>query len=98
MKKISFELKDLIKKMLVPAKNRITIDKIFQHPWVKAAELNKANIRLNYGKIINFSKYSKLKTFAVSYLASQMPSKEISKLGVMFKEIDLNHDGYISTE
>ena len=75
MKHVSADLKDLIKKILVPANERITMEQIFQHPWMKAAELSKANLRLNFGKIINFSKYSKLKTFAVSYIASQMPGK-----------------------
>lgn len=75
MKKISSELKDLIKRMLVPAKERISIKEIFDHPWMKQEQINKSLLKLNFGKIINFSKYSKLKTFAVSYIASQLPSK-----------------------
>jgi Ca2+-binding EF-hand superfamily protein len=27
-----------------------------------------------------------------------MPGKEIEKLGNLFKQIDLNHDGYLTTE
>ena len=77
MKHISGELKNLIKKMLVPAKVRITIEEIFNHPWMKADEVNKVQLKLNFGKIISFTKYSKLKTFTVSFIASQMPGKEI---------------------
>lgn len=34
MKNISSELKDLIKKILVPEKQRISIDQILNHPWM----------------------------------------------------------------
>lgn len=34
MKKISVELKDLIKRILQPEANRLTIDQIYQHPWM----------------------------------------------------------------
>lgn len=65
---------------------------------MKAEEVNKVQLKLNFGKIISFTKYSKLKTFTVSFIASQMPGKEIEKLGAIFKQIDLNNDGFISTE
>ena len=60
---------------------------------MKAEEVNKVQLKLNFGKIISFTKYSKLKTFTVSFIASQMPGKEIEKLGAIFKQIDLNNDG-----
>ena len=52
---------------------------------------------------MNYSKYSKvfindmkLKKYAVAFIASQMPSKDIEKLGAIFKQIDTNHDGFIT--
>lgn len=74
MKLISIECKDLIRRMLKPQDERISIKEIFDHPWMNT-ELKKAKLKLNYGKIINFAKYSKLKTFAVSYIASQLSGK-----------------------
>lgn len=34
MKKISASLKDLIGKILQPEDKRLTIDQIYQHPWM----------------------------------------------------------------
>ena len=34
----------------------------------------------------------------MSYIASQMPQKEIEKLAALFKQIDTNHDGFLSME
>ena len=35
MAKISSNLKNLIKLMLVPANKRITLDQIYEHPWMR---------------------------------------------------------------
>jgi hypothetical protein len=37
MNKISSELKDLIKKILVPADKRISVDEVLKHPWMTGA-------------------------------------------------------------
>ena len=104
MENISAELKDLIFRMMQPKDKRITIEQIYEHPWMKAP-LTKNALKLNFGKIINFSKFSKvsylftqLKTFAVTAIASQLSGKEIEKLGALFRQIDTNHDGVISTQ
>jgi Ca2+-binding EF-hand superfamily protein len=34
----------------------------------------------------------------VTYIASQLPGKEIEKLGNLFRQVDLNHDGFITTK
>jgi len=43
-----------------------------------------------------FANFSKMKAIAVSYIASQISEKEIEKLGSIFREMDINHDGYIT--
>ena len=53
-------------------------------------------LKLNFGKLANFSKFSKMKTLAVTYIASQLSDKEIEKLSTLFRQIDLNHDGFLS--
>jgi len=34
-------------------------------------------MKLNFSKLANFSKFSKMKTLAVTFIASQLPEKEI---------------------
>lgn len=67
------------------------------------AEIESKPLKLNFKKIMGYSKYSKvtinlikLKKYAVAFIASQMPSKSIEKLGTIFKQIDTNHDGFIT--
>ena len=55
-------------------------------------------MKLNFNKMSNFSKFSKLKTLAVTYIASQLPEKDIEKLGALFKQIDANHDGFLTVD
>lgn len=43
MSSISMLLKDLLKKMLRPAKDRISIDDIYKHPWM-TVKLNKMSL------------------------------------------------------
>lgn len=76
MKKVSLELKDLISKILQPEQTRLKIDQIYQHPWMNM-NLEKPDAKVSLSRIINFSKYSKLKTFAASCIAAQMTGKEI---------------------
>jgi hypothetical protein len=41
---------------------------------------------------------SQLKTISVAYIASQVPEKQIHDLGLLFKQIDTNCDGFITIE
>lgn len=94
---VSLLLKDLIKKMLKPAKERITIEEIYKHPWMNM-KISRAPITIDFKTIANFTKFSKIKTIAATYLASQMTAKETENLERMFKVLDENHDGYLSMD
>lgn len=59
MKGVSDSLKDLISKILVPEDNRITIDGIFAHPWMKE-DIERKPLKLNFRKMVNYTKYSKV--------------------------------------
>lgn len=74
MANISMLLKDLLKKILRPAKERITIDEIYKHPWMNV-KLNKIPISIDFKIMASFSKFSKIKAIAATYLASQMTAK-----------------------
>lgn len=71
MNNVSLLLKDLLKKMLKPAIERITIEEIYRHPWM-TVKVNKAPISIDFKMMANFSKFSKIKVIAATYLASQM--------------------------
>jgi serine/threonine protein kinase len=96
-KHLSAEVKDLIKKILVPNKQRITIEEILKHPWM-TKQLSHEPLKIDFKKLREFSSFSKLKALAVSYIATQLPEKDIHQLGILFEQIDTNSDGYLSIE
>ena len=59
MKKVSSMLKDLIKKILVEPKERISLKDIFEHPWM-TAKLDKEPLKINFSKMSNFARFSKV--------------------------------------
>lgn len=74
MNDLSLLVKDLLKKMLSPAKQRISISQIFNHPWMKIPA-KKIKINVDFSHMIKFSKFCRLKQIAASYIASQMTAK-----------------------
>ncbi len=74
MNNVSLLLKDLLKKMLKPANERISIEDIYRHPWM-TVKVNKAPISIDFKTIANFSKFSKIKALAANYLATQLTAK-----------------------
>lgn len=71
MEDISSECKDLIKKILLPMDQRLSIEDIFKHPWMNK-DLPAKPLKLSFGKLMNFSKFSKIKKLAATYIASRM--------------------------
>lgn len=70
---------------------------------MKAGKPNTNPLPIDFKKLQSFSKFSKvflslkkLKTLSVTFIASQIPEKEIHELGLVFKQIDTNSDGYIT--
>lgn len=54
MKKVSPELKDLIKKILVPEEYRISVDQILTHPWM-TGKSNEVPLKLDFSKMRQFA-------------------------------------------
>ena len=65
---------DLIKKMLSPQNNRISLEEIFRHPWMKI-EPKKIKYKVDLSCIVKYSKFSKMKQIVAGYLASEMTAK-----------------------
>jgi hypothetical protein len=59
MKGVSSHVKDLIKRILVPPAQRLTIDQILQHPWM-TTEPSPIPLRLNVKNLNSFSSFSKV--------------------------------------
>lgn len=74
MENVSLLLKDLIKKMLTPVNKRITIEQIFHHPWMRITP-KKTKMTIDFTLIARYSKFSRLKQIAATYLATQMSKK-----------------------
>lgn len=72
-------MKDLIKKILQDQEQRITIEGIFNHPWMKIKP-KKTQMNIEFSNLLKFSKLSKLKEIAATYIASQMTAKETKNL------------------
>jgi serine/threonine protein kinase len=58
-KHLSAEVKDLIKKILVPNKQRITIEEILKHPWM-TKQLSHEPLKIDFKKLREFSSFSKV--------------------------------------
>jgi calcium-dependent protein kinase len=71
MQNVSAEAKDLIKKILVPADNRLTLEQIYKHPWM-TEKVNTQPLKINFKMMKDFGKSSKLKKLAGTYIASQL--------------------------
>jgi len=63
---------------------------------MKAGKASTVPLAIDFKKFRAFSKFSKLKTLSVAFIASQIPEKQIHELGLLFKQIDANCDGYIT--
>lgn len=74
MSDISLLAKDLIKRILLPADKRITIEEIMKHPWVRIPA-KKIKIKIDFQPIIRYSKFSNLKKIVALYVASQQTSR-----------------------
>lgn len=97
MSNVSMLLKDLLRKMLQPAISRISINEIYEHPWMKM-KLNRIPLQVDFKIMASFSKFSKIKAIAATYLASQMTAKQSENMSKLFRTLDENHDGFLSIE
>lgn len=98
--KVSVEVKDLIKKLLVlDPKKRLTIEKALEHPWLS---INKSeDLVLEEGiveSLRNFANNNILQKEILYYLAKISNETEIIKLKQAFLEIDKDNTGTIEIE
>lgn len=73
----------------------MTCEEVFRDPWVMK-EAARTPLKVDFSRMVGFTKYSKIKKLAATYIATQLSEKEVENLGALFRQIDLNHDGEIS--
>ena len=61
-------------------------------------KLNKMTVSIDFKIIASFSKFSKIRAIAATYIASQLTAKESENMNKLFKILDENHDGCLSIE
>ena len=67
------------------------------HPWIQKEPCNDTH-KLNFGKIHTYLRCNKMKKLAVNCIATQMSEQSITKLGELFRQLDKDGDGVISSE
>ncbi|CAI2365330.1 unnamed protein product [Moneuplotes crassus] len=97
-KEASDEVKDLISKMLVYEKDRITPKEALKHPWLaKFTEQSHETDKMSYvEKLEDFKDSNNLKKAILSFLATKVNDEEIKDEIELFNSFDTNNDGYIT--
>ena len=98
---ISEDAKNLIRKMLSDAMERISAEDILKDPWVleRAPNAKKGGaVQLNEGQLKNYANSSKMRKAVLTYIASRLTQSEIDALNKNFQEIDSNNDGKLTLE
>lgn len=95
----SESVKDLISKMLVYEKDRITPKEALSHPWVKemlGKEEATEHKTMYMEKFESFKDSNHLKKAILSFLATKVNDEEIKEEIDLFNSFDTNNDGYIT--
>ena len=98
---ISDDAKNLIKKMLIDAVDRISAEEVLKDPWVLnlAPNAKKGGIvQINENQLKNYAASSKMRKAVLTYIASRLTQNEIEELNKNFQEIDDNNDGKLTLE
>jgi calcium-dependent protein kinase len=100
---VSTEAKDLIKRLLCPAANRISAADALNHPWIRnKGRFPRPDPSIVEAAVSNLKAFNSLNKFrdAIStFITSQIISiHETKDLRNIFKNIDVNGDGKLSKE
>ena len=99
-KSISKYAKELIKKMLTPAKNRYSAKQVLASKWfeVKLKDTTGQIPFLDYRQINKYKSYNKFKQVILTFIASRLSSEESKNIRNIFVNIDEDKKGYITLE
>ena len=100
-KNVSKYAKELIKKMLSPAKSRYTAEEVLNSKWLNIKTKkndDKLNYYLDYKHIEKYKSYNKFKQAILTFIASRLSSEESNKIRNIFYDIDESQKGFITYE
>ena len=101
-KNVSKYAKDLIKNMLIPAKNRYSAKQVLSCKWLEVKLKDNLEENLNnvfdYRRINKYKSFSKLKKAILTFIASRLSNEESTQIRNIFLNIDENKNGFISFE
>ena len=100
-KNVSKYAKELIKKMLSPAKSRYTAEEVLNSKWLSIKTKKndeKTNYYLDYKHIEKYKSYNKFKQAILTFIASRLSSEESNKIRNIFCDIDESQKGFITYE
>ena len=98
---ISEDAKNLIKKMLSDASDRISAEEVLKDPWVVEHAPNAkkhGTVTINENQLKNYAASSKMRKAVLTFIASRLTQNEIEELNKNFQEIDDNNDGKLTLE
>ena len=100
-KGVSKYAKELIKKMLSPAKSRYTAEEVLNSKWLSVKTKKndeKINYYLDYKHIEKYKSHNKFKQAILTFIASRLSSEESDKIRNIFCSIDESQKGFITYE
>jgi Ca2+-binding EF-hand superfamily protein len=100
-KKISWQAKDFIKKLLVmDPRARLTAQRALNHPWIsdltRKSDISSSSAQQLMKSLSGFEKSSELKKLALQVIAHKTTTDEIMQMREVFHAIDVDHDGRIT--
>ena len=100
---VSEDAKDLIRKLLVPAKNRISAKEALTHPWILGQGSypvpNPDFVDKALENLKHFSNLNKFRDAILVFISSQIiTGQDTKELRELFKSLDENGDGKLSIE
>ena len=92
--------RDLICSLLCPSETRLTPEKALKHPWILENTKNSLIIPKMPSKLMenlkSFKNAKNLKKAVLTFIATQLSSKEVEPLRTIFNSLDKNRDGKLS--
>lgn len=98
--KVSEDVKDLISKIFVDAKNRLTSQEVLEHNWVKHNAPNSTEecLKLEFDNILHYMNMNKIKKSVISFITFRLKDEETLELKDIFQSLDQNQDGVLTME
>lgn len=99
-KLISFDVQDLIKKMICPIEKRLSAREVLDHVWVSKCAPNAEGYLtdLNIDSLNKYKNSHKFRKAVLMYIATRLNESEVKDMKKIFEELDISKTGMITLE